>query len=97
MTPPQRAEIELGLRRFVVEELLEGPPGGEDPLRDGEVDSLGVEQLIEYVFEVWSIELRDEEIVEENFESVAALAALVEARCKERAGDAGHEFAVHDS
>jgi acyl carrier protein len=81
VTPPPRPEIELTLKRFIVEELLEEPYDGEDPLAEGEVDSLGVEQLVEYVFEVWKVELEDEEIVEENFETVPALAALVEAKC----------------
>lgn len=78
-----QGEIEQALRSFIVAELLETPSGGDDPLADGEVDSLGIEQLIEYVFEVWSIELEEEEIIEENFESVTALAALVESKCSE--------------
>jgi acyl carrier protein len=78
---PSQAEIEAALRRFIDEELLEVPFAGEDPLSAGEVDSLGIEQLVEYVFEVWSVELEDEEIVEENFESVGALASLVESKC----------------
>jgi acyl carrier protein len=81
MSRPERAEIEQALRRFIAEELLEEPFGGEDALAEGQVDSLGVEQLVEYVFEVWSVELEDEEIVEENFESVSALASLVESKC----------------
>ncbi len=81
MTPPERVEIEAALQRFIAEELLETPFDGDDPLVAGEVDSLGIEQLIEYVFELWGAELDDEEIVEENFESIAALAALVESKC----------------
>lgn len=81
MSPPPRDEIEAALRRFIDEELLETPFAGQDPLAAGEVDSLGIEQLIEYVFEVWHVELDDEEIVEENFESVASLASLVESKC----------------
>jgi acyl carrier protein len=81
VTAPERSAIEATLRRFIVEELLESPPSGEDPLAAGEVDSLGIEQLVEYVFELWGAELDDEEIVEENFESVAALATLVESKC----------------
>jgi acyl carrier protein len=81
VSAPDRAEIELALKRFIAAELLETPFDGDDPLAAGEVDSLGVEQLVEYVFEVWSVELNDEEIVEENFESVAALATLVESKC----------------
>jgi len=81
VTPPERSEIEAALRRFIVEELLEKPFAGEDALAAGEVDSLGIEQLVEYVFEVWKVELEDEEIVEENFESISALATLVAAKC----------------
>lgn len=81
MTAPDRSEIEAALKRFIAEELLEAPFEGGDPLAAGEVDSLGVEQLVEYVFELWGAELDDEEIVEENFESVPALAALVESKC----------------
>lgn len=81
MTVPSRAEIEAALRRFISEELLEEPFAGEDALAAGEVDSLGIEQLIEYVFEAWQVELDDEEIVEENFESLPALAGLVESKC----------------
>jgi acyl carrier protein len=81
VTPNGQAEIEATLKRFIVEYLVEGAYEGEDPLAEGEVDSLGVEQLVDYVFEVWSVELDEEEIVEENFESVAALAALVKAKC----------------
>lgn len=81
MTAPGRAEIEAALRRFISEELLEEPFAGEDALAAGEVDSLGIEQLIEYVFEAWQVELDDEEIVEENFESLPALAGLVESKC----------------
>jgi acyl carrier protein len=81
VTAPGKEAIEEALKRFIVEQLLEGPFNGDDPLAAGEVDSLGVEQLVEYVFEVWSVELDDEEIVEENFESLPALAALIGAKC----------------
>jgi acyl carrier protein len=78
--PPRLPEIEDALKRFIEEDLLEDPLRGRDPLAEGEVDSLGIEQLVEYVFEAWSVELHDDEIVEENFESVPALAALVDSK-----------------
>ena len=81
MSAPTLAEIEAALQRFIDEELLEAPSSCKDPLAGGEVDSLGIEQLVEYVFELWGAELDDDEIVEENFESVAALATLVESKC----------------
>jgi hypothetical protein len=80
VTAGERADAERSLREFIVDELLEEPFDGEDPLAEGAVDSLGIEQLIEYVYEVWELELSDEEIVEENFASIAALASLVDSK-----------------
>ena len=51
------------------------------PLAEGAVDSLGLEQLAEYVDEVYGVVIEDEEIVDENFESLTALAALVVSKC----------------
>lgn len=76
--------VEERLRRFLIDELLEDfydrPYDGEDPLADGEVDSLGAEQLIDYIAEAFGVELAEDEIVPENFESLAALATLVASR-----------------
>lgn len=89
MTSRQR-EIEEQLRRFVIDELLEDfydrPYDGDDPLADGEVDSLGAEQVIEYVSEAFGVQLEEDDIVAENFESLPALATLVAARCGDDAG-----------
>lgn len=77
-----RKRIERRLARFIREELLEEPYRGSDPLADEVVDSLGQEQLAEYVHEAFGVELTDEEMVKENFESLPALAALVDSRLK---------------
>jgi acyl carrier protein len=77
---PDRAAIEARLRRFIFEELLEEPYVGPDPLADEVVDSLGQEQLVEYILEAFGVELEDEEMVRENFESLPALSALVVAK-----------------
>ena len=73
----EQGEIEQRLRRFVVDHVVEEPFEGDDPLVEGAVDSLGVEQLAEYIQEAFGVELEDEEIVYENFESLPTLAALV--------------------
>lgn len=73
-------ETERRLRSFIVDHLLEEPFEGDDPLAEGAVDSLGLEQLAEYVDEVYGVVIEDEEITDENFESLAALAALVSAK-----------------
>ena len=76
----QREQVERWLREFIVAELIEGPFDGADPLAEGAVDSLGVEQLVEYIFEAFEVELEDKEIVYENFESLPVLTALVESK-----------------
>lgn len=73
--------IEQTLERFIVDQLLEEQYDGRDPLATGAVDSLGIEQLIEYVYEAFQVRLGDEDLIEGNFESLPALAALVASRC----------------
>lgn len=80
MSTTPMTETERRLRAFIVEELLEEPFEGEDPLLGGAVDSLGIEQLIDYVEQTFGVELGDDEAIYENFESLAALAAAVDAR-----------------
>jgi acyl carrier protein len=80
MTAENRSGIERMLRRFIVEELTDGLHDGGDPLASGAVDSLGLEQLAEYIEQEFGVELRDEEMVVENFESLPVLAALVDSK-----------------
>lgn len=80
MTRVGREELERALRVFILDELLDAPYDGDDPLADEVVDSLGYEQLAEHVEEVYGIRLDDEDMTRENFQSLAALASLVEAK-----------------
>jgi acyl carrier protein len=75
-----RRGIEETLARFIFEELLELPYAGVDPLADQMVDSLGQEQLIGYIDEVYGVELTDEDMMRDNFESLSALSALISSR-----------------
>ena len=75
-----RLRIERELQRFIVEELLDQPFDGRDPLEAQYIDSLGLEQLSQYVAEEFGVKLSDEEMAGEAFESIAGLAALVERR-----------------
>jgi acyl carrier protein len=54
--------------------------GSRDPLADGLLDSLALEQLISYLESEFGIEFADEDLVRENFTSVEQVAALVEAK-----------------
>lgn len=77
MTALRRRQVERAIRRFVLSELLERPFHGGDPLAEDAVDSLGQEQLADYIEQRWGVRLRDEDMVAENFANVPTLAALV--------------------
>lgn len=81
MTARTEEETERLLLAFIVDELLDEPFRGDDPLAAGVVDSLGIEQLLAYIEEEFGVELEEEEIVYDNFESLTVLAALVDSKC----------------
>jgi acyl carrier protein len=69
------------IRRFVRERaVLGGEEPTDDPLRDGLLDSLALEALILFLEETFEVRIEDEDTVEENFESIDAVVALVEAK-----------------
>jgi acyl carrier protein len=80
MSARPATETEGRLRAFIVDELLDQPFDGDDPLAEGAVDSLGIEQLIDYIDQTFGVELDDDEAIYENFESLPALASAVEAK-----------------
>ncbi|HMJ73590.1 MAG TPA: hypothetical protein VK471_09530 [Solirubrobacterales bacterium] len=82
MSPPPRQEIERKLERFAVETLVEESYDGSDPLSSGAVDSLGIEQLVEYVEEEFGVRLGDEEMAAQHFESIPALASFVDSKLR---------------
>lgn len=82
MKRPGRADIERMLERFLVDELLEESYDGSDPLAARAVDSLGLEQLVEYIEEELGVRFGDEELTEESFESIPLLAGLVDAKLR---------------
>jgi acyl carrier protein len=66
------------IRTFIEEELLEEPFSGDDPLEAELLDSLGIEQLVDFIEYEYGIEFADDEVTSENFATVPVLAALVE-------------------
>lgn len=68
------------IRRFVDERLLDGAPTAGDPLADGLLDSLAIEQLIAFIEETYELALLEEDLGPENFASIDAVAALVDAK-----------------
>lgn len=77
--------IEALIRRFILENFLFSDDGErlhDDAsfLEEGIVDSTGVLELVAFVEEAFGIAVADDEIVPENFDSVARLARFIRAR-----------------
>lgn len=64
-----------------VKQGLEGNIDSQSLITDGLLDSFDIISLITELEEVFDIEIDPEDVVSENFESVDAIAALVE-KCK---------------
>ena len=74
-----RAELEA----FILEEIalgreLESIDPDEDLLARGVIDSLAVTQLVAFLEERYSIRITDDELVPDNFRSLACMEAFVE-------------------
>ncbi len=67
------------LRRFIQDSFLIDDFQDEDSfLATGMVDSLGLMQLVAFIESEFSMKVGDAELVPENFDSVASVAAFVE-------------------
>ena len=51
-------------------------------LEAGIVDSMGIQVLISYLEKTFSIKVQDDEIIPDNFESIAAIVNLVHVKSK---------------
>ena len=67
------------ISRFIEDRLLDGPSKG-DPLAQGLLDSLAVEQLIAFIETRFAVDFTDDELIPENFASVPSLSDLVDAK-----------------
>lgn len=92
-----RGEIEREIRTFIMEDVLEESDQAdvpEDiPLLSGLLDSFGLMSLISFLEDRYEIVVGNDEVVKQNFESLAALAGFVEARL-EGGSAAGDEVAA---
>ncbi|MGD0441850.1 MAG: phosphopantetheine-binding protein [Acidimicrobiales bacterium] len=68
------------IARFIASELLEDTSVNGDPLARGMLDSLSIEVLIGWIEEQFEISFGFRDVVAENFASVGALAAFVDAK-----------------
>ena len=59
--------------------------GDDDSLLDARlIDSLGILELVGYLEETFAIQLTDDELTAENFDSIGALARFVSQRSEQR-------------
>ena len=75
-------EVRNRLRDFVEKNFLLGKDSAslknDDSFMDtGIVDSTGVLEFVSFLQEIWSIEVTDEELQPENFDSIKNLTAFV--------------------
>lgn len=76
---------ELTLRQFIADSFLLGDPDASASLRDddslieaGFVDSTGVLEIVAFLETQFGISVADDEVVPDNLDSVARLAAYVQ-------------------
>jgi acyl carrier protein len=74
---------EQALSKFVTEQILSDATHEELPvdfalIENGVLDSLGLQQLVSFLEREFDIELDDDDLVPENFETIGAIAKLIE-------------------
>jgi len=70
----------LAPRRFIERDLLAETPPRRDPLAEGLLDSLAIEELLLFLEKRFGVSFRDEEMTQERFSSLDAVADLVEGK-----------------
>lgn len=77
----QTLEIEGDVRDFVITDFLFGKPTDLQPheslLENGIIDSTGVLELVSFLEERYSITVEDDEVIPDNLDSIANIAAYV--------------------
>ena len=78
-------DIEPRIRDYVARNLLFSDNGfgyGDDAsfLQEGIVDSVGVLELVLFVEETFGVEVNDQEIIPDNFDSVEKLAGYIRSK-----------------
>ncbi len=73
------------IRSFIVDTFFVEDFSDEEPfLSAGIIDSMGMLQLVTFLQERFGIEVRDEELVPENLDSLVRATAFVERKLKNR-------------
>ena len=81
--------VEASVREFLTTQLHKNGRelGAEESLLEsGTIDSMGVLQLVAFLEQTYSVKVEDDDLVPENFDTIAAITAFVE-RCQAGARD----------
>jgi len=82
--------ITVRLKEFILQKFplakKQGLKGSDRMLDTGIIDSLGVLDLVGFVEREYSIEVSDEELTPENFQSLDALTAFVQTKSANGSG-----------
>jgi acyl carrier protein len=73
------------IRTYIASELGWDKPASEltddyELLEKDVVDSLGIFKIISFIEEEWDVEVEDDELVPENFETINSIAGLISAK-----------------
>ena len=71
------------IRGFILREVLDDPEGDislQTPLLAGLLDSWGLMQLIYFLEETYDVSIGPDEVVDENFKTIAAVAEFVSSK-----------------
>jgi len=76
-------EMKDQIRTYIMDNILLGsadqPMADDDSFLDkGIIDSTGILELVEYVEDEFNIEVADEELIPDNFDSIEKLAAYTQ-------------------
>jgi acyl carrier protein len=77
------AEIKNTIRRYVIETTYASPDQVKDDsliFAEGIFDSMGFIMLINFIEETFHFKAKDSELLEDNFESIDAMARFVESK-----------------
>lgn len=72
--------IEQSLLDYIGTEIAydrDGTLSADDPLLDGVLDSLGILRVVSFIEEQFIVKIDDDDLLPENFATVAAIAELV--------------------
>lgn len=77
-------DITSKLQAYISEELLfdqdQAPEADQSLIRTGILDSLSLLQLIGFIEEQFGIEVQDEDVNPQNFETIVAMKAFIEGK-----------------